>query len=486
MRYRPLPALLAGLALLAWTAQPAFTQDQVRPYPALGGEEAQEAQLFRVTVGGVEVPTIDIGGRFKHLARFAMSGPQTVTIRIADRQPKGVTLRPRRAGIKHILKGGVLRFRMEKPENLYIKFDKHPTLHLLAYPPIEVPTGEKVYDAVEDYHIDPTPTVEALGPIQKALADIAAKGGGTLVFPDGVYDCGLETPKDQRVLSPGSNTTLFLMPGAVIRQMRIVIEDGERIGFAGHGVLDFSEGPGGRQAGCLRANRIEGLAIRDLVSINRSYNWNTRFDQSNQVTIENYKIFGGKDGINPVSSSNVRINEVYIFAVDDCIATKAHGDGGSYENVHVENATLLCFKYGGIKIGTETRAEYIRNITFRNIEIISAARPAIIQVRDGARVSKVVMENVIVDYAGKAAIDFVIGDGRKLRGHIDGVTVRNFVVHHRSKGERIRLAGYDDEFMIRNVTFEGLVIEGKPILKLEDIPQLEEQHTENLTFLPAP
>ncbi len=93
---------------------------------------------------------------------------------------------------------------------------------------------------------------------------------------------------------------------------------------------------------------------------------------------------------------------------------------------------------------------------------------------------------IVVDHAGQAAIDFVIGDGHQLRGHIDGVTVRNFVVHHRSDRERIRLAGHDDEFMIRNVTFEGLVIEGKPILKLEDIPQLEEQHTENLIFRPTP
>lgn len=79
-----------------------------------------------------------------------------------------------------------------------------------------------------------------------------------------------------------------------------------------------------------------------------------------------------------------------------------------------------------------------------------------------------------------------LSDKRKLRGHIDGVTVRNFVVHNRSDKERIRLSGYSDEFMIRNVTFEGLVIEGKPISKLEDIPRLEEQFTENITFRPAP
>ncbi len=486
MQMQRMLTLMMGLALTIGPAHSAHAADEPQPYPAIGGKEAEEAKHFRVTVGDVEVPTVDIGGRFGHMARFAMSGPQTVTIRVADSKPKAVTLRPRRAGIKPKLGDGVLTFVMDKPENLYIKLDDHPDLHVLAYPPIEAPRGDKVFDAVKDYNIDPTGETEALGPIQKALADIAEKGGGTLVFPEGTYNCGIETPIKQRVLSPKSNTTMFLMPGALIQKMRILIGKGENIGFAGHGVLDFTKGPGYRQSGSLRADGIEGLNIQDLVSINRSYNWNTRFDQSNNVTIKNYKIFGGKDGINPVSSSNVTIRDVYICAVDDTIATKAHSGGGSYENVHVENATLLCYRYGGIKIGTETRAEYIRNITFRNIEIIRAARPAIIQVRDGARVSNVVMENVIVDHAGEAAIDFVIGDSRKLRGHIDGVTVRNFVVHSRSEGERIRLAGYDDEFMIRNVTFEGLVIEGKPILKLEDIPRVEEQHTKDITFRPAP
>jgi len=478
--------LMMGLALMIGTAHSAHAEDAPQPYPAIGGEKAEEAKHFRVTVGDAEVPTVAIGRRFGHMARFAMSGPQTVTIRVADSKPKSVSLRPRRAGIEPTLEDGVLTFRMDKPENVYIKLDDQPDLHLLAYPPIEAPRGENVYDAVKDYGIDPTGKTEALEAIRKALADIAKKGGGTLVFPNGTYNCGIETPIKQRVLSPKSNITMFLMPGALIRQVRIVIGKGENIGFAGHGVLDFSDGPGHRQAGSLRANRIDGLNIEDIVSINRSYNWNTRFDQSNNVTIKNYKIFGGKDGINPVSSSNVKISDVYIFAVDDTIATKAHDRGGSYENVHVENATLLCYRYGGIKIGTETKADYIRNITFRNIEIIRAARPAIIQVRDGAKVSNVVMENIVVDHASEAAIDFVIGDSRELRGHIDGVLVRNFVVHNRSEKERIRLAGYDDEFMIRNVTFEGLVIEGKPILKLEDIPNLEEQHTKDLTFRPAP
>jgi len=268
--------------------------------------------------------------------------------------------------------------------------------------------------------------------------------------------------------------------------MRILIDGGENIRFEGHGVLDFTGGPGGRQAGCLRVNRVKGLHIRDLVSINRTWNWNTRFDRSHEVTIANYKIFGGKDGINPVSSSQVDIRDVHIFSADDNIAAKAHDGGGSFENVHVENATLLCWSLGAIKIGTETSGEFIRNITFRNIEIIQAARPAILQIRDGAAVSNVRMENIIVDSASEAAIDFVIGDARQKRGHIDGVVVRNFVVHRRSERERIRLAGFDEEFMIRNVSFEGLVIEGKPILKLEDIPNVESRHIENVTFRAAP
>jgi hypothetical protein len=489
MQIQRMITLMMSLALLFCgalvSAAQAGDEAKVRPYAGLGGPAAE---LFKVSVDGVDVPLVKIADndRFGHMARFAMSAPVTVTIRVTGNAPKDVMLRPRRAGIEPTLTDGVLTFRMTKPENLYIKLDRHPDLHILVYAPVQAPTGEKVYDAVKDYNIDPTGKAEALEPIRKALADIAEKGGGTLVFPDGIYDCGITTHVNSRVLSPKSNTTMFLMPGALIRQMRILIDGGENIRFEGHGVLDFTGGPGYRQGGCLRADRVKGLHIRDLVSINKTWNWNTRFDRCNDVTIANYKIFGSKDGINPVSSSNVDIRNVHIFSADDNIAAKAHDGGGSFENVHVENATLLCWSLGGIKIGTETSGEFIRNITFRNVEIIQAARPAILQIRDGARVSNVLMENIIVDSAGEAAIDFVIGDQREKRGHIDGVVVRNFVVHRRSERERIRIAGYDETFMIRNVTFEGLVIEGKPILKLEDIPNVESRHIENVTFRAAP
>jgi hypothetical protein len=477
--------LIAALCCVAYV-QPVQADETARvtAYPGLGGPAAE---LFKVSVDGVDVPVVKIADndKFGHLARFAMAAPVTVTIRVTGDAPKAVMLRPRRAGIEPTLTDGVLTFRMAKPENLYIKLDGQPDLHVLVYAPVQAPSGDKVFSATADYKIDNTGKTEALPAIQKALADIAGKGGGTLVFSDGIYDCGITTDVRSREFSPGSNTTMFLMPGAMIRQMRILIDEGENIRFEGHGVLDFTGGPGGRQAGCLRVNRVKGLHIRDLVSINRTWNWNTRFDRCNNVTIANYKIFGSKDGIDPVSSSNVDIRNVHIFSADDTIAAKAF-NGGSFENVLVENATLLCYSLGGIKIGTETNAEFIRNITFRNIEIIRAARPAILQIRDGARVSNVLMENIIVDSASEAAIDFVIGDARQKRGHIDGVVVRNFVVHRRAEKERIRLAGYDENFMIRNVKFEGLVIEGKPILKFEDIPNVEAKHNENVTFHAAP
>jgi len=133
--------LMMGLALMIGTAHSAHAEDAPQPYPAIGGEKAEEAKHFRVTVGDAEVPTVAIGGRHGHMARFAMSGPQTVTIRVADSKPKSVTLRPRRAGIEPKLEDGVLTFVMDKPENLYIKLDDQPDLHLLAYPPIEAPAA---------------------------------------------------------------------------------------------------------------------------------------------------------------------------------------------------------------------------------------------------------------------------------------------------------------------------------------------------------
>ena len=464
-------------------ATPAFAgSGSVTPYKT---EFGKPCEVYTVTADGKDVEVRNFWKDLR-IARLGFDGRVTVTISASDQPVRAYEIRPFWAKYDAEVDGNQLKVTLDKPCDLRVVVNDSPALALFTYPAYEKPAGKGVYDFANEKGADATGKTDQTAVFQAAIDRIHKAGGGTLYVPPGVYGGSKEAE-----LFFKSNVTLNLHPEATIRQIRFLLNDVEDVKLIGHGVLDFTGSPGGNQAGCLRGNDASNVLIEQLTSLNFDYNWNTRFDRSRDVLIQNYRVFGGKDGIDPVDSQKVTMRHVYIATVDDCIATKSFSQGRgakteAVSDILAEYCMLQCFRYGGVKIGTETNANHFRNITYRNVDIVGAMRAMIIQLRDGAEVSKVTFENIRCDRAWGRAIDFVI-EKRKGLGTIHDVLVKNVTLGNIQRGEGLapRVAGYDDDHKISNVTFENLVIDGKPITKPEQA-NFEINHAEGIRFVPAP
>ncbi len=469
--------LAMGLTLCLLIGGPGVCRAEARAYPTPMGVADDS---YRVQVGQADVPVMVTWKDRARIARFSMDGPTRVTLSTGE-PIAGYEVRPRWAPVTAEVDGQTLTLTFEKPADVRVRINKKGPLALFGYPTYEKPAGEDVHGITDEPGIDATGKTNVTQVIQKAVDRISEAGGGTLHFPDGVYQGSKAS-----TLYLKSNVRLDLAPGALIQQVRFVLNDVENVKLTGHGILDFTGSPGSNQAGCLRGNNAKNVLIEYLISLYFGYNWNTRFDHSQDVTIRNYKVFGGKDGINPVDSQRVHISHAYIITVDDCIATKSfsskQGAAKEVAEITAEYCLLNCLKYGGVKIGTETNAGKFHDVVYRHIEMIGGMRAAIIQLRDGAEIHDITIEDLTAELAWGRSIDFVI-QKRKGLGTIHDVTVKDVHLHNVGTREVSRIAGYDEEHQISDVTFEGLMIRGQPITSAQE-SGFEIKHAENIRFLP--
>ncbi len=444
-------------ALLAMTLWAASTS-AATPYSVIYGTPDNS---YTVRAGGVSIPIADMEWKDHYLSRFAISGPTEIVIATSDSKVTGFRILPRRLNIDAVVENGTIRFTLTEPQNLRIRINGHRPLNLFAYRELSSSdtSGTGVRNAVAEFGIDNSGNTNVTSTLQSAIDEISGAGGGTLFLPAGVYQGGSSSTMYLK-----SGVRLFLAPGALVRQIRCLINDASDVKVLGHGAFDFTGAPGGNQASYLVGNNSTQIEIRDIISISTDYNWNTRTNHCENVSISNFKVFSAKDGIDPCDSKGVTIDNVFIMSDDDCIAVKSFQPARSIvEDIVVQNCLLLCYRYGGIKIGTETNANIFRNVLFKNIEIISAERASILQLRDGAEITDITIENLTCEYAWKRAVDYVIEERAGL-GHIRNITVKNINIWNSEGG---RIAGYNADHLVENVQFEDFYIGGRFITTRE-------------------
>ncbi len=98
---------------------------------------------------------------------------------------------------------------------------------------------------------------------------------------------------------------------------------------------------------------------------------------SQNVTVRNVKLCNSRvqndDGINPCNSQDVLITDCFIRSDDDCIAMKGVNFGrgsNDVQRITVENSTLWCDRARIFLLGHESRAEYMRDLTLKNLDIV--------------------------------------------------------------------------------------------------------------------
>jgi len=372
----------------------------------------------------------DYGGNYS-FANFDMNGPVEVSI-TARQTVSNSIIRPLSRRVSFQVKDEhTLTFALDKPCKLSIE-----------------PSGKN------------DPLLLFANPMEAERPDLSG--------PDVVYfGPGIHRP-DKIVVTNGQS--LYLAGGAVVKGG--VIVDGDDVRIAGRGILDGSDykwrtGPTPHVLS-MTGSRIEVCGI----TIRGASHWTIAPNKSNDVTIRNVKICGARvqndDGIDICNSQNVLITDCFLRTDDDCVALKGMGWGQppwkNIENVRVENSVFWCDRARVFLLGHESRADYMQNITFSNLDIIHFnMTPFLLEPGEEMMLKNVTVENIRIYGEGQEELIRLRPMvnkymQNKVPGHIQDISFRNLTVFGEPGQYMIRVLGSNETHQVENVRFENVEI----------------------------
>ena len=332
--------------------------------------------------------------------------------------------------------------------------------------------------------------------VQAAIDACHAGGGGRVVVPAGrTYVISQVNLKSHVELHLEAGATLTVKPmGDEWYPDRGVIHafEQEHIAVTGLGVIDgrckewceTTEAPGyAPKAGLRRPHLIhprccENVVIQDITLRDAPY-WTVTPSGCNNVGIHRISILNDLlmpncDGIDPDSSSNVRISDCHIVAADDCICIKSahyHVAPGVCENITVTGCTMVSTSCA-IKIGSESIGD-IRNVVFDSCVITGSNRGVGIQNRDAGVVENILFSNMIIEtrlneggWWGKSEAIYVTSFPRRAdgqEGRLRNVRFSNIVC----KGENGLFFAGNEKNPLEGIVLENVRVE---IDKFTDVP----------------
>lgn len=408
-----LPYLLCLLAYMKWTVHPTHLlrialfcstfysifllcpssiSAVVRTYPATPGAE----QETRIT-GFAENTYLSFE---KHVTyhpdkpdrlgsirtRFASSGPVVVQLHFAVPFSRA-SLRSATQDIPLTISGQDVAFQLPGPGHYLMKVRGISEYILVWVDDANAaqvgPRDAGVVD-VTTKGVSPNASQLQTAAIQAAIDSCPA--GCTLYFPPGMYRSG--ALKIQR-----ADFTLYLAAGAVIKASDTVcdidpgcrggtfiyINKSRNIQLRGKGVIDASgmasyhrlDNGGEVKVHNVDIEDSQNIFFEDLLFMD-SNSWGLHFKKNTDVNVKNVKVFSGKDGIDPDSTSNITIDTVFIQSIDDSVAVKTRFEDVPASNITVRNC-IVQSRATALKVGTEVRAR-LNNILFSDCTIFDSDR----------------------------------------------------------------------------------------------------------------
>ena len=276
---------------------------------------------------------------------------------------------------------------------------------------------------------------------------------------------------------PG-NTTGYLAPGAVVKA-KLLLDKVENVRIIGRGILDHP-------VRGIEITDSKNIVIDGITVVNPDH-YTVFGGGAEGVTIKNLKSFsckGWSDGIDMMCCHDVLIDNVFMRNSDDCIALYNHRWNwwGGSDNITVQNSILWADIAHPINVGghgdpNSPTGEIIENLVFRNIDILEHDEDDVpyqgcmaIDAGDRNRVKNILFEDIRVESIQEGRLFHINvrfnGKYDKQPGQsIDGVTFRN--ITYNGVGENPSLIkGLDKDRMVRDVTFENVVVNGK---KMKDL-----------------
>jgi polygalacturonase len=463
----------------------------VQPYPS--PTAGKQSRIYAVTVNGKPL-FVETYNSLSYV-QFAFAGRADIEIQIKEKV-KSYTLSPKSYQLKSNQQGNKISFSLTVPRKLILHQinSSNDKLFIFAEPLAEKPPNlaDSQVINIMKYQVDNTGKNDVTTKIQKAIDEVSTKKG-VLYFPPGIYTI--------RQLNLKSNITLYLAAGALLSATKdefpsygqglIKIENAQNVKVMGHGTI-YGNGSYWRPRkgwySLIFLENTKNIILQDILLKDPAVA-NVWISYSEDIKIDNLKIlanpepeFLNTDGFNFWSSRNITINNVLYQGTDD--ATSHGGDKNGQiqnnENINVSNAVF----YGGngFKIGTTTKQDVVRNITYENIDVVYANELSGFWPMTGANFENIYFKNIRVEnildtpQTDKAADLFqwriTVGDWEvesspdKL-GYIRNVYIHNLTADDRG-GAKSVFQGYDAQRDISNIIFDNLCIEGKKALNPQD------------------
>ena len=448
-------------------------------------------QLFAPFPGdsrNIDYKTLTVNGEPVQLAHmndagygsFAFDG-KPVHITLTTWEPiRNYNISPHSFNIKSRKSAHQLSFRLYEPRKLIIQVNDLSPLFLFAEiienQPVD--TNSNVLNML-DFMVDPGGEAVCTDQIQHAIDSTAGLNdhqGGILFFPAGKYLTGHLKMRD--------NVTLYLQAGALIQGTKneedyiefpgvsrhlILFDKVRNASIRGRGAIDAA----GTDLRTLYGIRHRVLLIQNCqhiliegISLRNSGSWNTQIVNSDHINFNNVKILndvnlGNTDGIDPDSSSDLIVDNCFIYAGDDAVVIKqTRSENTPYsERIRVEKCVIWTRK-SALKIGTETRGDVFRNIIFENNDIVHADRGMAIYLDDGALVENIQFINNRFEHIGgdrnQMLIHMVISEGTG-QGRIRDVLIKDNHAHEFSPNHS-QIMGLDENHRISDLTIQNLII----------------------------
>ena len=426
---------------------------------------------------------------------------------------KEVSVRPRTYNMDYKLEGNTVSFSVNSPKKLVIDFNDNRYDNVMLF-----------VNEPENYDVDiNSPDVMYFGP-----------GYHTYQNDSRIKYCNSQSGLKYEVIFVNSNQTVYIANGAVVRAHIIFTDDESEVmrqweyavtkgaknaKLIGHGIIyqrPYNTADGYQVKNgiidttntCVATNdginirHCENITIDGVIMLNPGQ-YGIRGGQSNHIYINNYKGIDAMtwgDGIDMMSCSDVHISNSFVRSSDDSIAiyTDRFGFMGNAENWYVTDTILYADMAHTIFMGCHgsqdaNNKRYIRNINFKDCILMEAHTTSAIYYGtmaigcgDDNIVSGVTFEDIEVEDFTSSSLLFIQtyknGAYNPTPGYlVEDIHFKNINYNGANTNASV-IQGYDEERVVRNVTFENLTINGDPIVDVEDGNIIIGKYVENVTF----
>ncbi len=413
----------------------------------------RKSDCFKVTINGESTEVIyNDAGDF---AVCSFNGILNIKITIENKIEQ-IKISPLNYGISSEVNGNSAEFTLTSPHNIVISIPGMKKLFLFANP-LEENIPDKNDPKVKYYESGQ------------------------------VYEVG--------ELWLNSDESLYIEGGAVVKGT-LRCKDATNITISGRGIFDNSyyknDKSRPRTFYILNCNNIE---INGIILTNPN-SWMIHLAGCRNVHINNIKELGtciGSDGVDVVGSKNIHLESLFIYNNDDCVVMKASGEAQTdVEDVLIEK----CIFGNGparnaMEIGFETRCEYMRNITFRDCDVLCVhghGAPISIHNGDRALIHNVIFENIRIEHHYDKLFDLRVLTSRwskdDCHGRVYDVIIRNIDVTRDvfNPGYTVAvIGGIDDEHAVTDVLFENIRFNGTKVNTAEEM-DLYMRNTKNIVI----